>query len=258
MTRILLRQVVLGLFIIHAGTSQTLVWQVRQQNLWVRTLIVPTSEFDADSVERLFRRLVSENDGGGEFIDVRVYPSFEVSAANCKCQSDYNYRVWEGQFDELRSRPLPGAELISYDASSVMLFRDAAGTINRKVLSGTDPRMIGSPACSAELLYVHPSPPSLNPHVDSTEATFFFRSAKKPTEQCARELAGELRRIIQLGAFDFRVRSDAWFIEDESFPIVYAYDKMLDSPTETDYRASKEAGCFLNATRFSCWESKSR
>lgn len=253
MMRTLWKQVVFGLIILQAATPQTLAWQVRRQNLWVRTLIVPKSEFDADSVERLFRRLLSEKAGEGTLIDVRVYPSFEASAANCKCQSDVNYQVWKGQFQEQRSRSLPGAELISYGSSSVMLFRDEAGSVGRKVLRGTDPSMIGSATCSAELLYVRPTFPSDNSR-SYTEATFFLRSAREPTRQCANELGKELSRRTQLTTIDLWVRSDAWFIEDESFPIVHAYDKILNPPSETDYRASKEAGCFLRATKFSCWE----
>jgi hypothetical protein len=253
MTRKLLKRAMLGLMILQIATPQTLVWQFRRQDLWVRTLIVPKGEFSVDSVERLLRRLLSENAGEDGFIDVRVYPSLEASAANCKCQSDMNYEVWKGQFDDLRSQSLAGAELISYGSDSVMLYRGPAGGAERKVLSGTDPRIIGSPSCSAEIIYVHPSPPSDTPRAGRTEATFFLRSAKEPTEQCARELGGELSRRTHLRALALYVRSDAWFIESEDFPIVYTYEKTLEPPSEADYRASKEAGCFLNDAKLSCW-----
>jgi hypothetical protein len=250
----MMRALLFILIALPVATSQTLVWQSRQQNLLVRTLIVPPSEFNVGGVERLFRRLLSETANERGFIDIRVYPSFEAASANCKCQSDITYQVWKGQFDEQRTQPLPGAELISYGASSAMLFRSPSGVTESKILRGADPRVFDSLTCSAELLYVSAAPPSYNERVDSPQATFYFRSAKEPTEQCARELAQGLSTKTRIRAFDLWLRSDAWFIEDELFPILYAFDNSRTPPSEADYKASKTAGCVLAAGKFSCWE----
>ncbi|PYT86880.1 MAG: hypothetical protein DMG36_25880 [Acidobacteria bacterium] len=68
-------------------------------------------------------------------------------------------------------------------------------------------------------------------------------------------LKSELRTIIGVAQVTVEVRTDPWFIRDETFPIVSPYVNAGKPPTREAYEHSQQWSCIANSEGVQCFSS---
>jgi hypothetical protein len=181
------------------------------------------------------------------------FPSKEAIESNCKCRTDITYDFWRAIYDQASHQALSGGEIIAVNHSAVVRYRSASGEILRTVVGHSDPLRFNLAGCSANLLYIAPIPFESG-RGDDPELELFFQS-RSPSRGCAQEVAEAVMSRLGVYLFRLHLRADAWFVEDESFPVIFPYSKSGPPPSESEYRAAHQATCYVSSKSLRCWET---
>lgn len=161
--------------------------------------------------------------------------------------TEMTYATWRGLYDKYGEPLLPMAEMVAIGDAAVLKVRYWDCKVYRKVLRGVDPLEIRIPGFRGEVLHVAYSliPESLRD--ESNERIwlhFYVRTDMELGKVPGVAVVGHLQRLAGMRNVSVSMRNDIWFIESDSFPLVYRFAEQLVPPTEAQYRQSNTLHCW--------------
>jgi hypothetical protein len=169
--------------------------------------------------------------------------------------TDKGYDWWLDLYNEFGRRLLPMAEIQSSGEDAVLRVRDSAGICSEVVLSGNNFLRARVNNIEFEILKIFYG--SLPPHTEPTPGdesmiSVYVRSSAFPSAVQARELTRSLQERFQQKRVMVKFRTDAFFLTDGFFPIMYRFDSAANPPTKDEYEKSKTLYCFCDQPGIPC------
>lgn len=181
-------------------------------------------------------------------VQVLFYQHENGRRDNSKPAVDTSYGLWQDLYQEFKDRLPAAGEFLSVKGNAVLRVRSLSGAVERRVLAEDDPLKIHSMSCDAEIIHF-----SVTPQSDGSASVHFFALSNRAGEiHCARETSAVLAEYVPASDLSLQLRSDAWFIEDAGFPIVYLFQERVTAPTLAEYRAGARSGCSLYRGKLMC------
>jgi hypothetical protein len=185
------------------------------------------------------------------FIDQRDAER-EVSG---KMRTDPSYDWWLGLYNRFGRDPLPMAEILSYDGNGILRLRDQSGKCTESILSGENFLRVRRGAIDFEILKIYYRP--LPPHTESSlgdEATVsvYARASTFPGPEEARDFSLLMQKRFKQRRIMTVIRTDAYFLTDHAFPVVYRFDQKPVPPGRKQYEQSKTMYCFSDRPGIQC------
>jgi hypothetical protein len=152
-----------------------------------------------------------------------------------KAMADYSYDLWAAVFRERIGDRKPLAMALKIGENVAFRYRDAAGISKETSLHGENPFVVHGQHGIARILHVSFS---RVPYGTSglRFTVFFLEHTGALSESAAQSFATSLQRDIFMSEQTLvLVRRDAWFIENEEFPIFYPFGQVDRSPTLHEY-----------------------
>ncbi len=172
-----------------------------------------------------------------------------------KGHTDVSYSDWENMYYSRRGHDtLQMSELIAIGKNVVIRTADR-GRVSRVVLRGVDPTLMEIRGNRCELLKLsfHRLPRPL--HADGLNPVVVklnVRTDSFPTDSDAEEITRVIRKSLGQAAVNVAIRSDTWFIEDESFPPWYPFGRDTAPSSVEEYRSHGEIGCSGDVSGIRC------
>jgi hypothetical protein len=191
----------------------------------------------------------------GWLVDVFVDEGDATRELHGKFATEGTYERWLWMYQRFGRQLLPMAQFNGYGDSAVLRLRDSAGKCSEIVLAGTDFLKIDSGGIKFEILQIgyHSLPPSTQPSSgDEAIVSVWLRASRLPTKDEARELSRFLQhRFLQKRVWA-EFRTDSYFIDDDSFPIMYRFDPEPHPPGKEELERSKTVYCFCEQPGILC------
>jgi hypothetical protein len=225
----------------------TILSERMSNDIFERVVLVQPSTFSLSIVQRYIANSMKQNYGRFvlQKIDIFTDRGEARRYGAGKGRTDLTYYDWRHFFDTHHDIEGAFAEGIAIGSNSVLRFRDFDGTLQRVVLSGTDPLKVNIENHEFEILHIafwdirHAK---LNVKPD-LGARIFMRSRRtlngKLCEDTFRLFVGR----IGIGHITISFREDVWFIESEDFPIVSPFEPKATPPAYADYKRSVTVFC---------------
>lgn len=160
-----------------------------------------------------------------------------------KAMADYSYDLWAEVLLERTAKLRPIAVALKINGDVGLRFRDEAGISSESVLCGGNPFLIASGIGNGKILHINFS--RIPRNGSSAEYVSFFLEVPSPVSTAAaKAYALELKRSVKTDAHVLSiVRSDSWFIANESFPVFYPFMGSTKAPTLSSYLCSRTVVC---------------
>lgn len=188
-------------------------------------------------------------------VDVFVDQADAIREEHGKLKTEGDYDWWLRLYNSFGRKPLPMAELFSYKGNGVLRLRDQTGNSKEIVLTGENSLRIRLQSIDFEILkiYYHPLPPQTEPsYGDDAMVSIYARSSAFPGVEVAREFSRLMQSRFQQKRLMVAFRTDAYFITDGAFPIVYRFDPPGRPPSRRVYEASSTMYCFCDIPDIQC------
>jgi hypothetical protein len=217
-------------------------------------LLLPSSEFEHDRMEKRFREILDHRDPQKRILYVEAMDSPDSCALTNKCVIDGNYSTWQTLFSDYKERIPPFAEMLVIGGNAAMRVRDNQERVLQKVVQGQDPYILH--VGNEELKIVHFSA-GRSKHWGKREGWFvhldFFILARAPDEKTTRQALEELKRQTSIENVSVVVRRDPWFILDSDFPVVSPFLPKTTPPSEEAYEKAPQWTCVSSERGVTCW-----
>lgn len=218
-------------------------------------LVVPPSEFDSTSLQRLFGQIRARN-STLPLIKVEVFTSREADSGNFKGCCDLTYSPWRNLFDKYKTSVPASAQFISISGNSAMKVRDETGKIYTAVLSGKDPTVLTVGGATLRLADVISRTIIGREGRPTLTSGFFYWSSDAYAESTALDAWRELTRSTGLTSVTVYIERWPWFVLVEGFPVFYPYAPSSEVPSEEQYVRSRRVQCGSQyGARPVCWPS---
>jgi hypothetical protein len=185
------------------------------------------------------------------FID-RADAAHEVSG---KMVTEKDYDWWLGLYNKYGRKLLPMAEFSGYGADGVLRLRDRYGTCSETVLSGENFLRASVDDVNFEVLqiYYRRLPPNTKPRPgDEAMISVYVRASAFPSVEQARGFSRLVQRRFREKQIIVEFRTDAFFIDDLFFPIMYRFDPAATPPSKEEYKHSKTMACICDEPGIPC------
>ena len=241
------------------------VYQLRseemQPSIVMRDITVAERDFTLPQLEKLFRGLLHEGDTVPRVLKVEAYTDQNAFSGTFKYTTDVSYDTWLAWHLDYAKAVRSSAELLMINGNAAMRLRDASGAVQSLVLEGSNPYALNASGIDFCLLHLAASKSAPITSKKWDEHTYvsnlsLFLVAKSTVNQKAAEAVSEkLRTIIGVEQATVEVRTDPWFIRDETFPIVSPYVNAGKPPTREEYEHSQQWSCIANSEGVQCFSS---
>ncbi len=225
------------------------------QKLVRRSVLITPNEFSPARAEQISREFLEARRSKFRALKLSVFVDAddERRTDSGKGQTDVTYAYWRRLYELHGRQALPMARTLAVGQDAVLQWRDQAGRIGRKVLSGNDPLLVRQSGHLFEILDIGmwKLPYSDRVYKNSMRASAIVRTRPTSAEQL-RAFFDYLASRLDLADFSVYFRSDHWFITNDSFPIVYRFDQVLDPPTERDYIGRFRGHCYMRSGEANC------
>jgi len=230
----------------------------RWPSVAAQTLVIRVSDFDVQKLERRFRAILQRTNSEIHVLRVEVFTDRqEAISGNCKCSTDVTYVLWRSLFRDYESHIIPSAELLMIDGSAAMRVREASGRVVTKILQGSDPYLLKLTGSELEILHmaVVPAEDSFQNQAGKTSVRLdFFLLASAPFDESTAGTATQrLREATGIEEITLAIRSDPWFIVEDTFPVAPRYVTDLRPPTKEQYEEAPQYTCVADAKHINCW-----
>jgi hypothetical protein len=172
-----------------------------------------------------------------------------------KLATEKGYGWWLELYNRFGHGLLPMAEMCRFGDNGALRFRDSSGTSSEIVLSGANPLRVDLKNIRFEVLktYIGPLPPHTEPRPgDGAMISVYVRASSFPLADQARAFSLLMRRRFRQKRITVKFRTDAYFLTDNVFPILYRFDPPGTPPTREQYERSKTMYCFCDRRGIPC------
>ena len=230
------------------------IWQRTDGPFFSQALLWKPASLTDENLRALYRRLApAMRPRRAWLVEVFVDAADAQRELHGKLTTEGTYQRWLRLYSAFGRKPLAMAELFGYANNAVLRLRDAAGICSEVVLAGNNFLRIESGGVRFEILhiYYHPLPPDVAPSPgDEAMISVYVRASQPPDLDRAEELSTLLQRRLRQKRVDVSIRTDSFFISDDSFPVVYRFDELSRPPTEREYASSQTVSCMPRITGF--------
>ena len=150
---------------------------------------------------------------------------------------------------------LPMAEISKLDDNGVLRLRNSSGASSEILLSGDNFLHTQVRNIDFEILetYYHPLPP----HVESSPGdeamiSVYVRASSFPSTKQATAFSLLMQERFHQNRIIVGFRTDAYFLTDGAFPILYRFDPQGTPPSHAEYEQSKTMYCFCDQPEIQC------
>lgn len=166
-----------------------------------------------------------------------------------KGMADYWYQLWADVLAERQLRRGPLAVAIKIKGGAIVKIRDGKGVSMETVLYGKNPLVSVGAAGRAEILHLGftkvPQGGKKQVHV-----FFFLKTEARLSIPQAESVVRALGQTVRIQEKLFVVlREDAWFIEDELFPVSDPFGQVASPPTVDQYVCTPTVVCMSQHNR---------
>jgi hypothetical protein len=223
-----------------------------------RVVIWDAAEFTEPNLRVFYRELSHELKGTPAWtVDVFLDRSDATRESLGKLATETDYDRWLRLYTEFGHKLLPMAEILSYQNNAVLRLRDSAGTCSEVVLSGENFLRVQESGVDFEILKIlyHSLPPHTQPSSgDEAMISIYVRSSSLPDVAQARDFTLLMHKRFRQNRLMVIFRTDAFFITDSIFPIMYRFDSRAVPPSREQYERSRTMHCFYDQPGLPCRE----
>lgn len=172
-------------------------------------------------------------------------------------ETDDDYDRWLDLYNKFGRKLRPMAEISGFGANAVLRLRDRNGNCSETVLSGDNFLQASVGDVKFEILEIlyRLLPPHMKPRLgDDAMIDVFVRASSFPSVEQARTFSRLMQKRLQEKQIILMFRTDAFFIGDSFFPIMYRFDPATTPPTKEAYEHSKIMACSCNEPEIRCGE----
>jgi hypothetical protein len=206
--------------------------------------IIPQGEFSRQRVQELSKEFLARHSAThGLFSFVIATDARELA------QSTRQFLLNSNTISSLRTRlpRHPIAQLIVFDGSALLRYRDDHGYWEHLVAGRTDPTIMNVNGVQHRLLHFHVARSKVAlPKVGDQVLSVFFQSDGAVTTNNAAGLARLFQGKTGIRVVRAEVRDDTWFVGDDNFPEVYQFVSRVTVPDAAYLLRSQSAGCTVN------------
>lgn len=221
-----------------------------------RVVVLGASELTEANIRSLYGTWSRElNESRAWIVDVFIDQRDAEREVSGKMRTDPSYDWWLGLYNRFGRDPLPMAEILSYDGNGILRLRDQSGKCTESILSGENFLRVRRGAIDFEILKIYYRP--LPPHTESSlgdEATVsvYARASTFPGPEEARDFSLLMQKRFKQRRIMTVIRTDAYFLTDHAFPVVYRFDQKPVPPGRKQYEQSKTMYCFSDRPGIQC------
>jgi hypothetical protein len=223
--------------------------------------VLPAQFFTPDNVLNRFDRIFREQASKIVFGRYDLFSSEEDlwDYVDGKGRTDVTYRVWQNMYKRMYSsggsRQRPIAELIILNKKASIRIRNVDGSLISKTIAPPDPLRLVVKGVSCELLYLDSGSGYDPQDVVSGKhewMSLYVKTGRTVSVDEARSLASALISWTGIDHLTVNIRSDVWFIYDESFPALYWFGANETPPTEAELLHLPQLRCVVTSGRVDC------
>lgn len=229
-----------------------------QPQIVMRDIIVADHEFTLFQLEKRFRGLLRQEGAVPRVLKVEAFTDPKTVSGTFKYTSDVSYEAWLAWYLDYAKAIPSSAELLVINGNAAMRVRDASGAIQTLVLEGSNPYALNAGGIDFYLLHLAASKSAPITSKKWDERTYvstlslFLVTQGNVNQKVAEAVSEKLRAMTGVEQATVEIRSDAWFIRDEAFPIVSPYVKLGTPPTKEEYEHSRQWSCIANSEGVQC------
>lgn len=234
--------------------AQDIVFEDSGPEWLERYIAVPSARFVPETVEELATEQLkgSENRHLVKIV-IGTRRGDLLQMRKGKAAADFSYQYWANT--TMESLPQRGslALLMSIKGNVALKTYDArSASLSEKILRGTAPLDVATDERRAVIVHVSFSRVPFAGRMDPT-ITFFLQVSEALSLPQASRLAVALRTKVSLPARILVVlRRDAWFLEDETFPLFEPFQAITSLPSLQQYVCSPTIVCGFGEEGASC------
>ena len=223
--------------------------------------VLPAQFFTLDNVLNRFDRIFREQASKIVFGRYDLFSNEQDlwDYVDGKGGTDVTYRLWQSMYNRMYpsggSPQRPVAELIILNKKASIRMRNVDGSLFNKTIAPPDPLRLIVRGVSCELLYLH-SWRGIDPQDEVSGKhewmSLYVRTGRTVSVDEARSLASALISWTGIDHLVVNIRSDVWFIYDESFPALYWFGANETPPTEAEHLHLPQLRCEVAPGRVDC------
>lgn len=227
------------------------LWEQHSGPYLTRYMLWAPHDITEANVREYYRNIRSEI-GDERAWTVRIFADRDDANRDLygKLRTEEDYEWWKQLYDRYGRTLAPAAELVGRKGRVSMRIRFATGHCKEVTLEGTSLLHFGDGDYSYELLRVafRPLPPGQTPvETAGAEITVWIRARRLPNSDRAQLFRARLVDLFGSSRLTVVFRSDAWFLLDGGFPIVYRFDEKPVPPTKEQFQAGPTRYCMPEA-----------
>jgi hypothetical protein len=232
------------------------LWEGRAGPFYSRAVVWDAVELTEPNLRSFYLRSSQEMRGNRAWtLDVFIDRDDAERELHGLMVTDKGYDWWLDLYDKFGRKLLPMAEIQGYADNAVLRLRDSNGACSQTTLSGEDFLRAQVSGIKFEILKIYYR--SLPPHTmpspgDEAMISIYVRSSSYPTVEQAREFSRLMGKRFQEKRVMVIFRTDAFFLTDGAFPIMYRFDPSATPPGRAEYEHSKTMYCFCDQPGITC------
>lgn len=194
------------------------------------------------AIEKIALVLRGEN-AEKAFVHVEMFPADHYPPFSYMWFSHVGYDWW--QYWSHVILPYPSARVIALNDNAIVEYRGQDGTVERKILRGSDPLRVKTRVGTFQLLHLTyramPLPMQAGKETESVEV---FAQTDQPLESAVGiALVTRLAELIPLKEITVYVRNDAWFLDLSGYPLIHPFHQNTTPPTKEQFQQSITLTC---------------
>jgi len=239
-----------------APVAGQILWERRDGPFYSRSVLWSRSELTEENLRILYGEVSQElKDKNGWTVDVFVDREDATRENHGKLATEGDYDWWLDLYNQFGRKPLPMAEISRCGEDGVLRFRDEAGNSKEVILAGKNFLRLRLKGVAFEILKTnyHPLPPQTEPSPgDEAMVSVYVRAESFPSADLARAFSRLIQRRFRQKRVTVAIRTDAYFLTDGAFPIMYRFDSPGSPPSRGAYEKSRTMYCFCDVPGIQC------
>jgi hypothetical protein len=187
--------------------------------------------------------------------DVFVDESDATRESAGKLSVEIDYDWWWALYKRYGRELMPMAEISAYGTDAVLRIRTANNIVSERVLAGENFLHLKLETTNFEILkqLFHSLPPNTPPGPGDEAMVFIYvRASLFPSVDLARRVSSILQARVRQKRTIVLFRTDAYFIDDNFFPIVYRFDQPNSPPSLAQHETTKTMICSSGHPGITC------
>lgn len=233
------------------------LWGGKVGPFYGRVILWNAAELNRESLQLYYEQLSQELRGNLAWtVSVFVDQDDATREVSGKLKvENLDYAWWLELYRKFGRNLLAAAEILCYQDNAVLRLRDSTGKVTESVLAGSNFLHVQLDRVQFEILKAYYGP--LPPHTssapgDEAAVHIYVRASSAPISGEAREFSRLMQERYKQKRVTVLIRTDAFFLTDWVFPIMYRFDAATTPPTREEYEKSKTIYCFCDQPSLPC------